>query len=288
MTVLFCSLILMVKEFYEVLGVPESASQDDIRKQYRKLAVLHHPDKHQESSKKEEAEEKFKKLGEAYETLSDPEKRRHYDMGMPDGGGFNFNMSPEDIFQQMFQGMGVNINGFNFGFAGNSPLIHQLHVTLEDIYVGAVKKFTVPVIFNGSQQIKEFSVKMEPFYGDNTQVVLQREGHSFHPNTPRGDLILIIRIQNHPKFQREGQDLHYLKEISLKESLLGFNFELETVDHRKLNITVEVITGHDTQHVIENEGLRHQNGRGNLILHFDIAYPTSLTDAQKKALSDIL
>lgn len=279
----------MVKEFYEVLGVPESASQDDIRKQYRKLAVIHHPDKHQEPSKKEEAEGTFKKIGEAYETLSDPEKRRQYDMGIPDGGGFQgFNMSPEDVFHQMFQGMGLNINGFNFGFSGNSPLLHQLHVSLEDIYVGAVKKFTVPIILNGSQQMKEFSIKMEPFYTDNAQIVLQREGHSFHPNVPRGDIIVVVRIQNHPKFKREGQDLHYLKEITLKESLLGFNFELETMDHRKLNIMVQVITGHDTQHVIENEGLRHQHGRGNLVLHFDIAYPTSLTDAQKKAISEIL
>ena len=270
-------------------GILRGVGCAGIRRQYRKLAVIHHPDKHQEPSKKEEAEVNFKKIGEAYEVLSDPEKRRHYDMGMPDGGGgFNFNMSPEDIFQQMFQGMGVNINGFNFGFAGNSPLVHQLHVTLEDIYVGAVKKFTVPVILNGSQQIKEFSIKMEPFYTDNVQIVLQREGHSFHPNTPRGDIIVIVRIQNHPKFKREGQDLHYLKEITLKESLLGFNFELETIDHRKLNITVQVITSHDTQHVIENEGLRHQHGRGNLVLHFDIAYPTSLTDAQKKTLTDIL
>ena len=154
----------MVKDYYSILGVEKSASSEDIKKAYRKLALKYHPDKNPGDK---EAEEKFKELGMAYEVLSDPEKRRKYDqfgpeaferggMGRGGAGGFGGNVDPFDIFSQVFGGGGGGGGGIFDSFfggggggrsrtgpRGGSDLMYEFEIDFEDAVFGADKKIEI-------------------------------------------------------------------------------------------------------------------------------------------------
>lgn len=142
------------KNLYDILGVNKNASGDEIKKAYRKLSMKWHPDKHMKESpdKQKEAEEKFKEIGEAYQILSDKEKRQHYEMfGTTDGSGGS-NMSPEDIMNEFFRSQGFGgFSGFGGGnqtqqrfYRGSDKKI-RINVTLEDVYFENFKEVTYEV-----------------------------------------------------------------------------------------------------------------------------------------------
>ncbi|KAK1263202.1 hypothetical protein QJS04_geneDACA009377 [Acorus gramineus] len=256
--------------YYEILGVSKNASQDDLKKAYRKAAIKNHPDKGGDP-------EKFKELAQAYEVLSDPEKREIYDQygedalkeGMGGGGGGH---DPFDIFQSFFGG-----SPFGGGFRGGSSrgrrqrrgedVVHPLKVSLEDLYSGTSKKLSL------SRNVLCHKCK--------------------GPDCITGDIVFVLQQKEHPKFKRKGDDLFVEHTLSLTEALCGFQFVLTHLDGRQLLIKSnpgEVVKP-DQFKAINDEGMpmyQRPFMRGKLYIHFTVEFPESLLPEQCKALEVVL
>mmetsp|Transcript_86301 Transcript_86301/g.244385 ORF Transcript_86301/g.244385 Transcript_86301/m.244385 type:complete len:523 (+) Transcript_86301:110-1678(+) len=261
-------------KFYKTLEVDKSASDADIKKAYRKLAVKHHPDKGGD-------QEKFKEITRAYEVLSDSEKRAKYDRfgeeGLEDGGGGG---DASDIFDAFFGGGG----GRRGGGGGRrrqktKDVVQPLKVTLEQLYNGTTKKMAITrQVIDKKKGVKEcrscdgqgmrvevirmgpmiqqmqspcgacggqgrtFTTKQER---EVLEVAIQKgamDGHKIpfremadeHPEADTGDVIFICKQQDHAVFKRKGADLFIEKKVSLVEALCGFSMDIEHLDGRKL------------------------------------------------------
>lgn len=259
-------------KFYKLLEVEKSASESEIKKAYRKLAVRHHPDKGGDP-------EKFKEITRAYEVLSDSDKRQKYDRfgeeGVDgDGGGGD----PTDIFDAFFGG-GRRGGGGGRTRKKTKDVVQPLKVTLEQLYNGSTKKMAITrqVIDKkkgvqtcdvcGGRGVKVEVVRMGPMIqqmqsacpecggqGKSFKTKQEREllevhitkgaadGHKIpfremadeHPDADTGDVIFVIKQQEHSQFKRKGADLYIERNISLVEALCGFEMEIAHLDGRKL------------------------------------------------------
>lgn len=315
------------KSFYNKLGIDPSSSKAEIKKAYRTLSMKHHPDKNNNT---EESKNKFQEINEAYEILSDDEKRKQYDNPMSGHNIFNANHSsnPNDIFSHLFgmsgmggmgSGMGnirVNINGqeMNLGSMGGpnikifrqnslakpSPIIKTVEVEMSKI----LETQSIPIEIerviseNGTKmhEIETIYIEIPKGADDNEIIVLNNKGNTITHDDKviKGDIKVIIKIKNDTDYKRQGLNLILEQEISLKESLCGFTFELKYLNGKSYtlnNIKGTIIqNGHNK--VIHNLGLtREINGKsatGNLIIQFKIKYPDSLSNKQIDKLSEIL
>lgn len=313
------------KLFYSKLGIDPSSSKAEIKKAYRTLSMKYHPDKNNNT---DESKQKFQEINEAYETLSDDEKRKQYDNPMSGHNIFHSNHAPHpnDIFSHLFgmsgmsgnmgSGMGnirVNINGqeMNFGspnikiFRQNSlskpsPIIKNVEIEMSKI----LETQSIPIEIE--RWISENNTKMhemETIYieipkgaDDNEIIVLNNQGNIImhDDKTIKGDIKVIIKIKNDTNYKRQGLNLILDQEISLKESLCGFTFELKYLNGKSytLNNVKGTIVQNGHNKVIPNLGLtRHVNGKeatGNLIIQFKIKYPDSLSNEQIDKLNEIL
>merc|ERR1719161_2940772 len=261
-------------KFYKLLEVDKNASDAEIKKAYRKLAIKHHPDKGGDP-------EKFKEITRAYEVLSDSEKRAQYDRfgeeGLEDGGGGG---DPTDIFDAFFGGGGRR-GGGKRSRQKTKDVVQPLKVTLEQLYGGATKKMAITRQVIDKQKgvqacsecdgrgVKVQVVRMGPmiqqmqsacsacggqgksFKRKSEREVLEvhiqkgspsdhkitlREMADEHPNADPGDVVFVLKEQEHPLFKRRGADLFIERTISLVEALCGFELELTHLDGRKLLI----------------------------------------------------
>lgn len=258
-------------KFYKLLEVEKDASNNDIKKAYRKLAVKHHPDKGGDP-------EKFKEISRAYEVLNDPEKRAKYDRGGEDAVDGDGGGDPTDIFEAMFGGGGRG-GGGRRKRQKTKDVVQPLKVTLEQLYNGATKKMAItrkvidkkrgvqecrdcggrgmkvevvrmgPMIQQMQSQCnscggqgKSFSTKSER---EVLEVHIQKgapDGHKVyfremadeHPDADTGDVIFVLKQQEHNMYKRKGADLFLERTISLVEALCGFEMELTHLDGRKL------------------------------------------------------
>jgi curved DNA-binding protein len=228
------------KDYYEVLGVPRDASQDDIRRAYRKLAREYHPDLNQES----DAEDRFKELGEAYEVLSDPEKRERYDrLGAqwraqeraPGGGNF------EDFFDR--QGYGDDVH-FEFGDGAFSEFFDRLfgdgagmrasgplrgldreallELSLEDALAGGRRRLTL----EGGRGL---DVNFPAGVREGQLIRLAGQGAPGRDGGPPGDLYLRVRFKPHPTLRRQGDDLDVDLSVAPWEAALGATVPVPTL-----------------------------------------------------------
>ena len=209
-------------DYYSILGVAKSANQDDIKRAYRKLAMQHHPDKGGD-------EAKFKQINEAYSVLSDPNQRAQYDNPQPQR--FNFNNTQfdfNDIFGQAF-GAGSRRQ------RTNRDVTIAVTLDLEDIITGKklVARYSLP-----SGKIEESNIDIPPGVDQGLGIRFEGLGDNSLSYLPRGDLIVRINIKNHPVWRREGRDLYTTKKISVFDCMLGTTVEIETLDQRRLQITV--------------------------------------------------
>ncbi|KAJ8311458.1 hypothetical protein KUTeg_010813 [Tegillarca granosa] len=254
----------MVKEtkYYDLLGVKPSSTADEIKKAYRKLALKFHPDKNPDAG------DKFKAISQAYEVLSDAKKREIYDKGGEEalqGGGAGEFHSPMDIFDMFFGGGGGRRHK---GPRKGKDVVHQLTVSLEDLYNGATRKLALQknVICEKCEGMK-----------DGQDIRFMGEGDQ-EPGLEAGDIIIVLDEKSHSTFRRNGEDLIMEMEIELVESLCGFQKTIKTLDNRTLVIHTlpgEVIS-HSAIKCIMNEGMpiyRDPFEKGRLIIQFKVNFP---------------
>ena len=302
-------------DFYKVLEVDEKATQEDIKKSYRKLSLKYHPDKNPAT------EEKFKEISQAYETLGDNDKRREYDMrnqnpfsgqGFP-GQGFPGGMNQMDEIVKMFfggqmpggmafggggmpgnirvfrNGEQVNINGLN----KPPPIIKNVVISLEQAYRGDQIPVTIErwLFEDGIRKCENETIYVPLKKGiDNNEIIILRDRGNMLDNNLRGDIKIIIGIQNSSGFQRDGLNLILEKEITLKEALCGFEFIIQHVSGKNLRFNSDKgkVLKDGIVKVIPNFGMERDNQTGNLCIKFNVKYPEIITDSQIEKLREIL
>jgi curved DNA-binding protein len=221
----------MAKSLYEVLGVSENATQEEIKKAYRKLARKYHPD----ICKKPECEEKFKEINTAYEILGDPEKRKQYDMmgdSMFNGQSFqdfykvHKDIDLEEILNSIFGG-GFSKRGFggfgSFGFDGFGfePDL-DVHAKIQIPFDLAIKGGVYTINYNG----EAIKVKIPAGIRTGQKLRIRGKGKTFQGR--RGDLILEVEVTPHPNWERKGDDLYTKVEVPLKTMMFGGKIGVDT------------------------------------------------------------
>lgn len=273
-------------DHYETLGVAKTASPDEIKSAYRKLASKHHPDRGGDTAT-------FQKIQAAYDTLSDPEKKANYDMPQSFSGSNNGQVPPN--FDEMFKAAFGGFPGFEgiFGRQArqhrqtpdrNRTLYFQTTISLEEAYSGKdlIANITMP---SGKQQT--INAKIPPGVHEGIILRLEGMGDDVIPNIPRGDLHLTVHVNSHPVFERHGDDLLRTIEISALDAILGTAVEIDTIDNRTISVNVNAGTQHDTILAAQGFGMPNMHDprfKGRLLLKVKIIIPTDLTDAQKQLL----
>ena len=289
------------RDYYEVLGVSKNASDDEIKKAYRKLAIKYHPDKNPGNK---EAEAKFKEINEAHDVLSDKQKRARYDQfghagvggaggnpfaggGNPFGQGGNFNFNGQ-TFNFDFGGGGFDdILGSIFGFGGGARrprkgADYQTTVTLtfEEAIFGTTKSVSV--------EGKDLKVKIPAGIDDGMSIRLHGKGGPAPEGaTERGDLYVKIRVKPHKHLTREGAIILSEERISMVDAALGCEIDVETVDG-KITMKVPAGTQSGTPFKLSGHGVpfRSDGDRGPHIVTVIVETPKNLSRKQKELLEE--
>lgn len=275
--------------YYEILGVSEGASQEEIKNSYRKLALKYHPDRNNGSK---ESEDKFKEISEAYDTLSDSNKRTMYDNkrkfgDSPGGWGFSNmggNVPPgfEDIFNQIFGQQHRHHQPRR-----NKDISATIRIPLEESLSGGQVpfKFILP-------NTKEVSLTVSIPIGieSGTRMRVPEKGDQSIQGLPPGDLYIQIIVDDHPRFERVNNDLHSIIYVDAIEAILGTKIRFECLDKTIIDVTIPSYTQPETIFRIPNKGFPFRNGNnkiGNLILHTKVIIPNDLSNEQVDTLKSL-
>jgi DnaJ-class molecular chaperone len=272
-------------DYYSTLGLKRGANEADIKKAYRSMAMKHHPDRGGD-------EKKFKEISQAYEFLTDPEKRRMIDAGVDpsqQGGGFQ-GQGPFEFhfgsgnFDDIF-------NNFGFGFnqrpqRRNKSLNINVEVSLEDVLTGKIINAEIGIP-NGTKKIINIEIPKGIEHGQ--QIKYSGMGDNSIPDVRAGDLIVNVFVKQHPIFKREGDSLIVEKVISVWDALLGTDIEIATLDKKNINITIPSGTQPDTVLSCRGEGLVNirNKQRGNLLLKIKVSVPKNLTTDQLNKITKL-
>jgi len=312
-----------MENYYSILEVPETSTIEDIKKSYRKLSLKWHPDRNRGNS---EAEETFKKINAAYETLGNSESKTSYDMGRKNpfaglgGGGGGVGINLDELFANLFfrggEGMsmapgleglgrfppGANIHVFRNGVDLSNafqmrqkpaPVQITLNVNMEMVLSGG----TVPVeierwiIENGNKvsEMQKVYVDIPKGIDNDEIIILEGKGNISGPDN-KGDVKVFIKIENDTEFRRTGLDLIYNKTISLKDSLCGFSFEMKYINNviYTINNKPGNVIPNDYHKIIPNMGLTRDSHTGNLIIVFKVEFPQSISLENIETIKSIL
>jgi molecular chaperone DnaJ len=283
------------KDYYEILGISKTATEPEIKRAYRKLALQYHPDR----NKGKDAETKFKEVTKAYEVLSDPQKKQTYDQfghaafeqgagqgpfggaGGPFGG---FGQQQGGPFSYTYTTGGDGGAGFDFGgfndpfeifeqfFGGASPFGRQrrqtysLTINFDEAVHGTAKKVTI----EGKSQ----TIKIPAGVGEGSRIRF-------------GNYDIVVSVTPDRKFQREGYDIHGIKEVSFVQAALGGEVNIETIDG-DLKLKIPSGTQPSTVIRLREKGVPHLqgNGRGDHYVHIKVTVPKHLTGKQKEILRE--
>ena len=252
------------EDLYSVLGVLSDASQEEIKKAYRSLAVKYHPDR----NKDEGAEEKFKEIASAYEILGDTEKRRFYDQSRNPYEAFDFKTWDIDFGAWFDSRYGQQFTGRK-----GSDIRTDLYVTVEEAFFGVRKD-----IYVGMGKI-EFEVAPGLSNGSTHRVT----GRGQKGSTPElnGDLIVKISYLRHHQFEVKGVDFHTTMKISLPTAAIGGSEYVQVLEE-KIKIKIKPGTQPDTTLRVQGKGMMTRVGlRGDLYIKIRVEIPTSLSSIER-------
>ncbi|MEQ2284284.1 hypothetical protein AMECASPLE_020016 [Ameca splendens] len=308
-------------DYYETLEINRSATDSDIKKAYRRLALKFHPSRNGEAG----SSERFVQLGEAYDVLSDLRKKATYDKfgeeglkgGIPaeiaSGGAWSskyiYHGNPDKTFRQFF--------GCENPFADfltiesplefsclqpgvkrtqDSPIERDLHLSLDDLFHGCIKKIKISRrVMNedgptSSIKDKILTIEVKPGWKEGTRIIFSKEGDQ-GPNSIPADIVFLVREKPHHLFIRQHNDLIYKAKISLEMALTGFSLDVQTLDGRLLTIPVNDIVDPSYKKVLNGEGMplpQDPSQRGDLIIAFDIEFPEKLCAESKNLIKQAL
>lgn len=297
----------MSKDYYKTLGVDKTASDDDIKKAFRKLAHQHHPDKNKGDDKK------FKEINEAYQTLSNKQKRAQYDQFGSSGpqfggqgGGFNGNfggMDFNEFMRQAQQGGGAQFDfgdidlgdlfGAAFGFGGGRRIRRgrnieiQIKMTFKESVRGFTRQIEVPDYRDGKQNgMKKISVTIPAGVTHGQQLQMDGAGEAITDGHP-GSLIITAIVEKHPTIRKEGNHLVMDLHVPLTDALLGKTIEIETLDGKE---KIEVPEGMPVGHIIKLKGKGvsagfMRNGDFLIVTHIDM--PKKLSKKAKETIEEL-
>jgi len=281
----------MPRDPYEVLGVQRDASEDAIKRAYRKLAREHHPDRNPGDK---QAEARFKEVQEAYDVLSDKTKKAHFDQhgfagpqpgpnagagGFQWGGGFGGQgIDPSNLDEILSRMGGGFADGFNAGgrstgrgrrSAPRQPVTHEIRIPFETAVLGGV----ISVSFDG----REIEVKVPAGIEEGKTLRVEGQGPG------QADLFLkIARIDAHPYFKREGNDLVITAPITVAEAVLGTKIDVPTVDGTKLTVTVRPGTSSGGRLRLRGKGIKG----GDQYVEIKIVAPSKIDDKSRKLMEE--
>lgn len=271
-----------MKDYYSILGVKSDASDDQIRSAYKKLAMQHHPDRGGDSGK-------FQEIQEAYNILSNPQKKHEYEhqKHFENAGGFQFNFSfgdggIHDIFRQMHS---AHFNGMFKQGAINRDLRTQMHLDLESTLENQNKIIEI-ANNNGKRTVQ---VNIPRGVQSNMQMRFSGHGDNSIPNIPAGDLYVDFIVKPHPVFNVDGINLITKKRINAIDAVLGLTTTVTGLDGKLFTINVSQGTQPGTNFKFTQQGLWDLNHpvRGDLIVVIDIEVPKSISREQLNKLNTI-
>lgn len=311
------------KDYYKTLGVDKKATEDEIKKSYRKLAMKYHPDRNKGDKK---AEDRFKEISEAYAVLSDKEKRKQYDTFGSDG--FQQRYSQEDIFRgfdfsNLFREFGFgggfeNIFGqrsghpggggyktytFNRGGQGydygdpfaqqggagrvqrGEDQMYELTLTLREAALGTEKQLSFP----SGRKTEKVMVKIPAGISTGKKLRISGKGETGPMGGPSGDLFIQIRVLEDPIFKVEEHNLVVEKEINFSQAVLGAKVEVATLEGKSLQVNIPAGTQPQSKLRLKGYGLPllGGKGKGDQFVRILIKVPKKLSDHQKKIMEDL-
>jgi len=294
------------KDYYKILGVNKNASDEEIKKAYRKLAMKYHPD-HAKGDKS--AEETFKQVSEAYAVLSDKEKRRQYDTF--GSAGFQQRFSQEDIFRgfdfsdvlREFGFGGSNFfsgkrGGTRFSFGSGSPfggqhqgqmkgsdLVYEMPLSVREVATGTSKV----VNFEHKGRTERLTVKIPKGMTTGKKVRIAGKGEPSPFGGAAGDLFIQAKVMSDPVFRIDDYDVYVIREVKLSEAILGATITVPTLEGNELNMKIPPGTRHKTKMRIPGRGLPHMRGskKGDLFVEVYVNIPKNLTSEQKTLIDKL-
>ncbi|MFO7754222.1 MAG: J domain-containing protein [Desulfobacteraceae bacterium] len=313
----------MAEDYYKILGVDKNASDDEIKKAYRKLALKYHPDK---TKGDKESEAKFKEISEAYAVLSDPEKRKQYDTF----GSENFQQqySQEDIFKDFDLGDilrefgfgGGSARGFSQSFGGGfsrgggpsfssrggmgadpfgmgggfktgqrqmkgNDIEHEISLNLDEIINGTKKTLSV----NEGGRTKTVTVTIPEGMTEGKKIRIAGKGEASPYGGKNGDLYLKSKPLPPIGYELDGNDIYTRKEIRLTDALLGTKVSVSTPAGKEINLNIPPGTSHKSKMRLTGHGVPYmkKSGAGDLYVVIHVLFPRSLTEEQKNLVEKL-
>jgi curved DNA-binding protein len=290
------------KDYYTTLGIDKKASQDEIKKAYRVLAVKLHPDKNPNNKA---AEEQFKIVNEANEVLGNPEKRKKYDelgenwqqyekqgkqQGGNQGGQYRYESNGDDplggqsdfsdFFEQFFSGGARNGGGRTQNRKGGDYET-EMEITLEEAYQGTSRTIQV--------DNEKLRITTKPGSYNDQQLRIKNKGAKGSSEDNRGDLFVRVKVKKHPEFIRKGDDLYHIQTIDLYTAVLGGEVIVNTLSGQvKIKIAEGTQNGKSIR--LKGKGMPIYDKKevfGDFYLEIKVQIPDKLTDKQRELFTQL-
>jgi len=299
--------VLSQRDYYEVLGIPRSASADEIRKAYKKLARKHHPDANTDDS---EAERKFAEITEAHEVLGDEDKRKKYDQfgdnwsRVPDGatggnpfGGFGgqgfggggpgggAQFSFDDILGGMFGGGGRQA-GPRGGRRPQPQKGENLRTTIQVPFLVGIEGGEHEISVQTGGKSERLSFRIPPGMESGKTIRLSGQGHPGQQGAPAGDVLVTVEVTAHPYFRREGLNLILEAPVSVTEAALGAKIEVPTLNEGPVIVSIPAGTSSGAKLRLRGKGVpkRGTDDRGDQLVVIKVTVPKDLPEEAQNVL----